>query len=261
MNYKEMRVVLEGMECNISLRRGDGGSDLVFFIHGLGCSKESFDDVWDFAGLSGFSIITFDLPGFGLSRSENFSYEMEDHAAVCKKLLSMFQYERLHIVAHSMGCAIGLLLTGLLDDGPASFICIEGNLVGDDSRMSRMVSKVSYQKFTGELLEYLISRAGISTEIGIRLWARLSRMSQPEGFYKSSHSLVRWSDSGSLLKIYNDLKCRKAYYHGEKSTHLKVLKILNSMERISIKNCGHFPMNDNPDEFYSKLADFLLVRV
>ena len=79
----------------------------------------------------------------------------------------------------------------------------------------------------------------------------------PLGFYKSAESLVRWSDSGDLLSRFKNLRCKKSYFYGEKNSDLDVLHRLNTIEKVMIGKSGHFMMNDNPDEFYSRLRTFL----
>jgi pimeloyl-ACP methyl ester carboxylesterase len=57
---------------------------MLLLLHGLGCSKESYRDIWFRDEFNDYSIISLDLIGFGgSSKSDKFSYKMEDHASVC----------------------------------------------------------------------------------------------------------------------------------------------------------------------------------
>jgi pimeloyl-ACP methyl ester carboxylesterase len=59
------------------------GEETVLLLHGLGCSKESFRNIWFRGELLDYSIISLDLIGFGKSsKADNFSYKMEDHSFV-----------------------------------------------------------------------------------------------------------------------------------------------------------------------------------
>ncbi len=51
----------------VSVLRRDAGPDLVLFLHGLGCVKESFEGAWGKDALAGFSLLAPDLPGSGAS--------------------------------------------------------------------------------------------------------------------------------------------------------------------------------------------------
>jgi len=79
----------------------------------------------------------------------------------------------------------------------------------------------------------------------------------PFAIYKSAESLVRWSNSEDLISRFNNLPCRKSYFYGEQNSDMAVLHRLNSIEKVKISSSGHFMMNDNPDEFYSRLRIFL----
>lgn len=50
------------------------GGELLLLLHGLGCSKESFRDIWFRDELNDYSIISLDFLGFGDStKSYKFS--------------------------------------------------------------------------------------------------------------------------------------------------------------------------------------------
>jgi len=238
-----------------SRERGDG---LVFFIHGLGCAKESFADAWDHPARSRFSLLALDLPGFGDSPlPEGFSCAMEDHAALCLEVLARYPHGEVHVAGHSMGGSIAVLLCGLMGDRAASLVNIEGNLVGADCTVSRRAVSITYDRFRERLMRELVVAARSSEERGMRLWAEWSARSDPLAFTKSAHSLVEWSDSGELLRRFLSLPCPRAYFYGERNRRMPVLARLGAVPATMISRSGHFPMNDNPDEFYGKLSGAL----
>lgn len=254
MKAESLQVVIDGisLEIEATCRRASG--DLVLFIHGLGCSKESFQYAWSRLDPGDFSLLAPDLPGFGnSSRPEGFSYSMEDHARVCKEVLKAFDFDRLHVVAHSMGGAVGLLLPEELLPSTASFVNVEGNLVSEDCGLvSREAIGVPYESFERgffpELKERFKKEEGRYLAMGA---------SDPLAFYKSSESLVSWSEGGGLLDRFRTMTCRKCYVHGERNASMPVLERLSGMKKVSIKGSGHFPMIDNPEDFYTALADVI----
>ena len=228
--------------------------ELLLLLHGLGCSKESFRDIWFRDELSDYSIMSLDFIGFGdSSKSDKFSYKMEDQASVCAEIVKKISSKKVHIIAHSMGGAIGLLLPPALINSALTFANLEGNLISEDCGIvSRKTISVSFQKFEKELLPDL---KDLSKPLGEGRFFLDSAL--PLGFYKSAESLVRWSDSGDLISRFKNLPCRKSYFYGEKNSHMDVLHRLDSIEKVMIGRSGHFMMNDNPDEFYSSLRTFL----
>jgi len=230
------------------------GREMLLLLHGLGCSKESFRDIWFHKEFNDYSIMSLDLLGFGdSSKSDKFSYKMEDHASVCAKVVNEISSKRVHIIAHSMGGAIGLLLPASLLNSALTFANLEGNLIPEQCGIvSRQTISVSFKKFEKEVLPKL---KDLSKSLGEGRFFLDSAL--PLGFYKSAESLVRWSNSGELISHFRNLPCKKAYFYGDKSSDMVVLNRLNSIEKVKIGTSGHFIMNDNPDEFYSRLRTFL----
>jgi pimeloyl-ACP methyl ester carboxylesterase len=254
MNEETVNIAIDGCSYHVSFRYRSASQDLVIFLHGLGCSKDSFEDVWYHNDLKGLSILAFDLLGFGRSeKPTDFSYSLEDHARVCEAVIRTFPEHRLHLVAHSMGGAIGLLLSGDILDSAISFINVEGNLTSEDCGfVSRRTISVSYDVFANKL--FPVFRHGLQDEEHRNFSLE---MAAPLAIYKSSLSLVAWSDSGGLLERFRDLKCNKAYFYGEQNSDMKVLSRLGHIEKRRITRSGHFLMNENPEEFYSEVFNFL----
>jgi len=230
------------------------GGELLLLLHGLGCSKESFRDIWFRNELSEYSIISLDFIGFGdSSKSVKFSYKMEDQASVCAEVVKKISSKKVHIIAHSMGGAIGLLLPPAFLNSALTFANLEGNLISKDCGIvSRKTINASFQQFEKELLPDL---KALSKSLGEGRFVVDSAL--PFAIYKSAESLVRWSNSGDLISRFNNLPCRKSYFYGEQNSDMDVLHRLNSIEKVKISSSGHFMMNDNPDEFYSRLRTFL----
>lgn len=259
MKDRKITIRYNNEDYNISIRSRKKGWDLVFFIHGLGCSQNNFNDAWNTEGLNEYSLVTMDLPGFGeSSMADNFSCDMNAHAEICRIVLSLFPEYRIHIVGHSMGGAIGILLSDMIGNRLASFVNIEGNLIGRDCTESRDKASVSFDDFIRKQLPALILTTSLSVEPGRRMWSHYNKMANKKGLYLSSQSLVRWSDSGILLKKFKKLDCKKVYIYGDANSFLNVLTLLEGIQTVPISNSGHFPMNDNSEEFYNFLSDFYM---
>jgi pimeloyl-ACP methyl ester carboxylesterase len=234
------------------------GTEMLFFIHGLGCSQETFDGVWSFRMLDRYSVLTCDLPGFGDSPGcDDFSYDLYDTAELCRGLLALLPGYRIHIIGHSMGGAIGMLLSEMIEGRLASFINVEGNLIGQDCSISSRRLSVSFEEYEKKRLPELLLFSGMSVEPGRRLWSRLMRKADVKALYRSSRSLVEWSDSGRLFDMFLKLDRKKIYIYGEADSFMGILKMLDGVSLVKISKSGHFPMIDNPGEFYGALAAFL----
>ncbi len=215
-----------------------GSGDLLFCIHALGCSHHSYRHWESQSALRGYSFLAPDLFGFGASdRSERFSYTMQDHAELCAELLGHFDYEHLHIVAHSMGGAIALLLPAELLDSADSFANIEGNLTPADCGIaSRRAAGVSFEQFQADILP--------DFKVRFAQYASFDVVS-PYAYYRSSQSLVEWTDSGMLLDKFLNLPCRSCYIYGDENGDQPSVAATRLVRQIEIPHSGHFPMEDN----------------
>ncbi|HIH96429.1 MAG TPA: alpha/beta hydrolase [Thermoplasmata archaeon] len=262
-NEEKVRFNCKGDEFEISCNLRKKFEESILFLHGLGCSKESFKDVWTFSELEEYTILTFDLLGFGNSSKPHwYPYTVEDHAEICKSLVENLNLNKICLVGHSLGGAIGLLLIDKIPSRISHFINLEGNLTGEDCTYSRKVISDSFEDFTEKKFSIFPSRfkpdktSPISTSKSYELFKESFLKSSPFAVYKTSESLVEWSDSGRLLKMFIETDTKKCYVFGEMSKDLKVLKMLD-MPKVQISKSGHFMMIDNSKEFYRKLSSIL----
>jgi len=253
METKRFSVRIDGELLEVASAVREADDNLLFFIHGLGCSKDSFRSFWNRPDFVHNSALAIDLPGFGdSSKPDRFSYTMRDQARVCAEILMMYSDKRLHLVTHSMGCAVALLLPAEILNTVSTFTCIEGNLIGADCGVvSRRVISVTRETFEREEFQGLKNLL----DLGVGYYAMGS--TSPNAMYKSAESLVAWSDGNELLKKYLALSCRKMYFHGEENVSHPTLRFLDGIPKVGIEDSGHFPMTDNPDDCYTELHRFI----
>ena len=254
MNPEKFDLIIEGNPLEVVADVRDTGKNLLFFIHGLGCSKNSFHHFWNRVDFKEYSAFIPDLVGFGeSSKPESFSYAMETQARACAKILQRFSDKNLHIVAHSMGGAVALLLPHKILKHAKTFANVEGNLIDADcSILSRKIASATPAVFKLNILPEIretLNRLG-------EKYAAIDAASATS-LYRSAESLVGWSDSNQLLDKFFALKCRKAYFYGEENTEHPTVSRVKEIQKFKIKRSGHFPMNDNPNDFYDKLFKFV----
>jgi len=259
MVAQQMKLTVAGVDLEVAVVSERLGTETVLFVHGLGCCKESFASAFQDGRLSPFGLVAVDLPGFGeSSRPREFSFAMEDQAAVLHQLLDRLGVRRVHLVAHSMGGAPALLLARRLGDRLVTFVDIEGNLVAEDcSMISRRTARASFERFQRVGLPALRTAARESTEPAMRPFSSWLALADPWAFWRSSISLVRWSDSGELLRTLLELPVPAAYVYGERSVLETVRSQLSGVALLAVARSGHFVMQDAPEEFWPLLERFL----
>lgn len=241
-------------ECTISFKclfnpRSD---EVILFLHGLGCSSDSFSNLFDKDYFQDKSLLLIDLPGFGeSSKPELFTYSMEDTAAVVETLISILPFFKIHIAAHSMGGAVALLFSNKFYEKVISFSNIEGNLIKEDcGLMSSGIVSVPFEDYSSVVFPAQVKEFEGHNQFRFN-------STTAKAVYKSASSLVNWSCSGKLLEKFVLLKNRKCYFYGEENSSMPVLREIEGITSFMIHGAGHAMMTENPEEFYSKLKLFI----
>lgn len=254
-----LRIKYSGHPVQIAAKvRRTGGTCLVF-LHGIGCTMESFDGAFLAKELQGYSICTFDFPGHGESSGLSGSdYSLQMYADIADQVIRRLSFDRLCIVGHSMGGAVAIIAT----QGRSDIECLvnaDGNLVAQDCGLvSRDIAAQSSAAFTHQGYEQFVAALQSSSRTDLRTWGQWCTKATPEALHQAARSLVEWSDSGKLFELFNALP-HKAYLYGAQDDKGYLLNQINDATISAVPGAGHFMMLDNPDFFYRLLSETLAV--
>lgn len=244
-------------------QRLNSSKHLLLFIHGLGCTKESFDGAFTAEVLSNYDILIPDLIGFGASdKPRDFSYTLEEQANILEQLIKPIAYEKISLIAHSMGGAIGGLLAYTLAQQSKPrldhFINVEGNLaIKDCGLISRNTAAQSLEEFETKGYNEFLSELINSSRADLREWAVWYRKASPQAVHASARSMVSWSDSGELLTKFNTLN-KRAYISGVNDPKAYMLpELRRTGTGIHLLPADHFMMIEKPLLFYTEVASIL----
>jgi pimeloyl-ACP methyl ester carboxylesterase len=250
-------------QLGLAVYRQGQGAEPVWFIHGLGMHHGFWSGAKQFFDLERFSLYFVDLPGFGKSdKSTEFTYEMPALASRVSQAIEHFKHVNVHLVAHSMGGIIALLLTESAAFNILSLTLAEGNLVGTDAIMSRKIAARTEAKFTENYDHWVSILGDFMTDERQALKDRYTeslRRASAIAMYRASKSCAEWSQSKGLDETFNRLTCPRAYVVGEKSRHRKPLpKVVfdPNVTLLTVNGQGHFMMDDT-DGFYAPIAKWI----
>ena len=225
----------------------------MLFVHGLGCSKQSWREAWSSPARSGRSLLAFDLPGFGASpRPEGFSYDLEDQAGLLGSIVDAHASRKLYVVAHSMGGAIAALLPKPSARRVDGLVLVEGRLVPESCGVASSTANESREEFDRRTWPMFLRQVAADRSAAFDL-AR----TDPDAFFHSGRSLIRWTSGHTLLDRFDAFDCPRAFVYGDQNRHLGEIAQLPPHIVHRVDAAGHFVMNDKPEAFYSLLARLL----
>lgn len=257
MQSEYATVLHRNQSLKISIKKRIDSEHLILFLHGITCAKESFDAAFDTPDLNAYSICTLDFLGFGSSdKPQDFSYKLEDQAAVVKEIVSQLVPETVSIVAHSVGSATGLLLARQLSN-LSHFINIEGNLVAEDCGMiTRGWATQSSAEYEQHGFQDFLHVLTSSERQDFHEWAEWYKQASPRATQATARSVVEWSDSGKLLEIFNGLR-NKAYLYGDEGSKDYLLPHFEDVDVRYLPELKHFMMIENPKIFFATVSEVL----
>lgn len=234
-------------------QRDTSSESLLVMVHGLGCSKQSFAGAWSEPRLRDWAMLAPDLPGFGRSpKPEHFSYDLKQQARVLASLLDQRASRRVHLVAHSMGGTLALLLPDRILSRLESLVLVEPRLLAESCSVAADASHYPEEDFEREFMAAFRSRVSRDRRVAFD-----ADHADPVAFHRSASSLVRWAGSGEMIERFLRLPCPSWFVYGADNRHLAELRELPVDRTVPIAGAAHFPMHDNPVLFYSTVAGLL----
>jgi len=226
-------------------------------VHGIGSSKAIFSGIFVSEYFQNRPILAVDMIGHGSSEAApGVAFSIEEHAAAIDEVIQsvLATSQSLRLACHSVGGAVGVLLSRGLGERVGAFVSIEGNLIGSDCGLiTRRTISVPLETFLARL------RGELAVEIAAQGQDTTDFLATSgEVFYATARSVVSLCDSGELLSIFKDeLRCRRAYIFGDRNSDMEILRHLGDIPAFGVSKSGHCMMLDNPEEFYEKLSKTL----
>ena len=247
---------IEGIKVSYKINLTDSDIYLIF-IHGLQTRKEAFDFVETRLMYElNYCTLSIDLVGFGSSdKPDNFPYDLLSQTTIVEDILLSLEIRNIILVGHSYGGMISTYLANNKDLNVFALISLEGNLTTGDCGESRNVSKLSFSDFKPYYKE-LISKLDKSKNSVEQYRADVLKKIPDHVFYKSSKTIVEWSSTSNLYKIFTNLKIPKLLVIGSDSDY----QTKPDDEHTTIKtinNTGHFMLLEKPQDSFEKVVQFL----
>jgi len=235
----------------------DGDREPIVFLHGFGSTKEDYADIVRHDAFSGHPFVAYDAPGCGETLCDDLSpINIPFLTKTALTVLDAVQFERFHLVGHSMGGLTALMLAHQNPDRVLSFVDIEGNIAPEDCFLSRQVVDYAHPD-PEQFFEAFIERSLHAPAYASALYAASLQYKVRAGAVRGIfESMVDLSDNGELMEKFIELPCPKMFMYGNQNASLSYLSYLNDqgVQLAEIEHCGHFPMYSNPVAMWESIA-------
>jgi pimeloyl-ACP methyl ester carboxylesterase len=257
MNEQLIHIDYKQWKLEVSCASEHHGNVSVVCLHGLQSNKDAFSSVVELCAGKGFSTVGIDFIGFGKSsKPEDFSYLLEDQAAVVDHVISELRLQKFFLIGHSMGGMVGTLLLKEWEQQLLGFVNMEGNFVFDDCGASLPVSEVSFEEFSTKIYPALKAELSTSKEPSAALRRRWLESTPNYSFYGASKAIVEHSRDEKLIPLFVQSPVRKLFVYGERNKRKRDI-LPQSVPCAEVPNAGHFMLADNPKDTLKIIGDFL----
>jgi pimeloyl-ACP methyl ester carboxylesterase len=213
-----------------------------------------------------FRVYALDFWGFGESDKRRESYNVSDFVALVDQFMERLGIQSAPVIGHSMGGTVAL---NLALDRPSRMqkVAIVGSPV--DGRSLNVFLKLAGYPW----IAFLVWNSPALLRLGIRLFAPWIAASWSDWYALLMQDLSKMTLESFLWSIHSlhrtDLRPRLGtlrmpilgvYGSGDKIVDPRQAELLKPLARSRVEMMAgsrHFPMIDEPDEFYSILLSFL----
>ncbi|MEV7686178.1 alpha/beta fold hydrolase [Streptomyces bungoensis] len=231
-----------------------GREPVRVYVHGLGATSPAyFTETAVHPSLAGHRSLLVDLLGHGISdRPAAFDYTLEDHADALARALTSADVTGAELVAHSMGGSVAIVLAARHPRLVSRLVLVDANLDPLPRRPgsggSSGIAAYSEEEFLAGGWQEVRDRVGPH-------WWSTMRLAGREALYRSAVHLVRGT-TPTMRELLMDLEIPRTYLLPEDDGPLPGADALAGagVAVVSIPDCGHNIMLDNPDAFASATA-------
>ena len=199
---------------------------------------------------AGVNALVYDRWGYGRSDERGafpFGF-MEAESLVLRELLDRLALERAHLVGHSDGGSIALLMAARWPERVASLVTEAAHAFVEPETQAGIRELVTLQA-AGRLPGWLTRLHGERTGRLLSAWC--------EGWLSGAHALWNIEDWLGYVTAPALVIQGKQDEFGTLAQVNAILNRIGGADRWIVPDCGHTPHNDAADEFVERVAAFI----
>lgn len=260
MKDKVIDLTVEQTHTRIHYFDRPGSEATLLYVHGLGCASDDFRGMAEQPALSGYRLISYDMPGCGRSAYDaSQPFNIERLVLLLDQFVRALDLKPFLLVGGSMGGLIGLLFAELHAEKITGFVNVEGNLRPEDCLFSRQVAGHDYPEFLNSVFPKILQALDARGNVGFSCHRSVLTQADPRAYFDNCPQLVEYSDHRQLLERFLALRKPRYFLYGSENRHLSYLPQLRQSDctLLEIPQSNHFPFYDNPPAYASALASCL----
>jgi pimeloyl-ACP methyl ester carboxylesterase len=253
------RIPIAGIAVAVeTVRNGPAQHRTIAWIHGLGAASTlTFAKAARHPALAGVTSLLIDLPGHGLSdRPADWTYTVEDHAALVHQVFKEIASGPLTIFGHSMGGAIAITCAAMPTVTVERLIVAEPSISPESADTSAHIAAQAESRFVDRGYRALLraaERRAENGDAGAADWLHTLRIASPVALHRSASSLIA-DRMPTFREQVSALSIPLATITGDSSPRLEPPLKSSDLKGYVVPNAGHMLMSDNLDGFAEAIA-------
>lgn len=252
--------------------RDVGKGEAILLIHGTGASLHTWEKWIDILS-PGYRVISFDLPGFGLTGPDpNHNYQISRYTAILDSLMVKLKVDSFHIAGNSLGGLVAWRYTSQFPQKILTLNLIDAAGLPQPGKKPPFIFQLAKLPVISTLMQKVTPKSIIENSmldvykndqlVTEKLIDRYFELSLREG--NRTAFVKRMSQLNEKLDI-NDLKKITAPVLIQWGKHDRWIPLAKGYEfkkiipkaELKIYNSGHVPMEENPMETVEDYMIFL----
>lgn len=236
----------------------------VVLVHGLGGAVESWTDVSSALEPS-HQVISYDLRGARQNSRSSSPVSIDSLAEDLQALISALGLSPAIIVGHSLGGAVGLVLSAHHPGSVKGLVAVAAAVTPTPPQRG-MLNGWAEQAVTGGLTELARGMATGGTSPRFRLskpaqfeaLVRLIQQSDPEGYSALAHAVSSMDITTEMAQVEVPVRFVAAALDvvSTPATNQELARSMKVATVVTIEQCGHHVEKERPDELAAAIESF-----
>ena len=255
--------------------RDEGAGKTIVLIHGTAASLHTWDD-WTKTLTNNYRVIRMDLPAFGLTGANaNGDYSITNYTRFLKQFLSKLNVENFYLVGNSLGGNIAWNFTAENPEKVEKLILIDSSGLPINQPIPWIFSMAKMPILSSLFLHVtprMIIKNNITqvysddskiTEDLITRYHEMSlRAGNRQAFIDRANITFRLASQANINKL-KSIKTETLLLWGEDDVWIpldngkRMNSLLDNSTLVVLKNSGHVPMEESPQESMEVMLGFI----